>query len=367
MSSSTVFSSEDYSWMAHAHKLAELGLYTTDPNPRVGCVLVRDGVVVGEGFHKHAGGPHAEINALNQAGDSARGATAYVTLEPCSHFGKTPPCSKALIDSGVSRVVVALEDPNPEVSGDGIREMAVAGIDVQSGLLPGGTEQLNPGFLARMRNRRPFVRVKMAMSMDGRTAMSSGESKWITGVDARKDVQLLRARSSAILTGVGTILVDDPSLNVREFSGEFILPVRVVLDPDGKTPSSAKLFSTDGDIIMAIATETTIPSDWPASENLRVIRVDRSEHGLNLQQLMHQLAELEINELHVEAGATLAGALMQHRLVDEVVLYTAPILMGSDARPLFDLPLQQMSEKISLKIKDIRMVGDDLRMTLTAH
>ncbi|MBC8520208.1 MAG: bifunctional diaminohydroxyphosphoribosylaminopyrimidine deaminase/5-amino-6-(5-phosphoribosylamino)uracil reductase RibD [Gammaproteobacteria bacterium] len=353
--------------MARAHKLAAKGLYTTDPNPRVGCLLVKSGEIVGEGFHQYAGGPHAEINALNQAGEAANGATAYVTLEPCSHFGKTPPCSDALIEAGVSRVVVALEDSNPEVSGGGIRRMQDAGIAVQSGLSPQETEMLNPGFLSRMRSKRPFIRLKMAMSVDGRTAMSSGESRWITGADARMDVQRLRARSSAIMTGVGTILADDPSLNVREISGDFKIPVRIVLDPDAKTPASAKLFSIDGEIIMAVATDASIPSEWSERKNVKVIRLDRSSRGLDLQQLMGYLAQLEMNEIHVETGATLAGELVRHQLVDEIVLYMAPVLMGSDARPLLDIQLKEMDEKISLKIKEIRMVGGDLRMTLTAH
>ncbi len=367
MSSGSVFSPEDHRWMARAHKLAAKGLYTTDPNPRVGCLLVKSGEIVGEGFHQYAGGPHAEINALNQAGEAANGATAYVTLEPCSHFGKTPPCSDALIEAGVSRVVVALEDSNPEVSGGGIRRMQDAGIAVQSGLSPQETEMLNPGFLSRMRSKRPFIRLKMAMSVDGRTAMSSGESRWITGADARMDVQRLRARSSAIMTGVGTILADDPSLNVREISGDFKIPVRIVLDPDAKTPASAKLFSIDGEIIMAVATDASIPSEWSERKNVKVIRLDRSSRGLDLQQLMGYLAQLEMNEIHVETGATLAGELVRHQLVDEIVLYMAPVLMGSDARPLLDIQLKEMDEKISLKIKEIRMVGGDLRMTLTAH
>lgn len=367
MSSGTVFSADDYRWMAQAHRLAAKGLYTTDPNPRVGCILVKSGEVIGEGFHQVAGGPHAEINALDQAGDAANGATAYVTLEPCSHFGKTPPCSEALIEAGVSRVVIALEDPNPEVSGDGIRKMQDAGIEVQSGLAPEETELLNPGFLLRMRSQRPFIRLKMAMSVDGRTAMSSGESKWITGADARMDVQRLRARSSAVLTGVGTILADDPSLNVRDVSGDVKPPARIVLDPDAKTPPSAKLFSVDGDIIMAVAADASTPSEWNDNKNIKVIALNRSSQGLDLHQLMERLAQLEINELHVETGATLAGELVRQQMVDEIVLYMAPILMGSDARPLFDLQIKRMDEKVSLKIKEIRMVGDDLRMTLTAH
>ncbi len=361
------FSADDHRWMARAHQLAEQGLYTTDPNPRVGCVVVQDGTVVGEGFHQRAGEPHAEIHALNAAGDRAEGATAYVTLEPCSHFGKTPPCSDALIVAGVRRVVVALADPNPEVSGEGIRKMERAGIEVASGLMPEGTERVNPGFLSRMRRGRPWVRLKMAMSLDGRTAMSSGESQWITGPEARRDVQQLRARSSAILTGVGTVLADDPSLNVREIDAPFIEPLRIVLDPDGRTPASAKLFSLDGPILMAVALDAPSPDGWAEYDNVEIIRLDRSVSGLDLQQLMGELARRELNELHVESGATLAGALIRQQLVDEIVLYTAPVLMGSSARPLFDLPLAAMDEKIELEIQEIRRVGKDLRMTIKPH
>lgn len=225
--------------MARAHQLAALGLNTTNPNPRVGCLLVQEDRVVGEGFHKWAGGPHAEINALNAAGGDAKGATAYVTLEPCSHFGKTPPCCEALIDAAVKRVVVALEDPNPAVSGRGIQRLRDAGIEVQSGLLAEDTERLNPGFLMRMREKRPYIRIKMASSLDGRTAMASGESQWITGPTARQDVQQLRARSSALLTGAGTVTADNPSLNVRGI-GEVKQPIRIVLDPDGRVEADRK-------------------------------------------------------------------------------------------------------------------------------
>ena len=364
MSGATPFSADDHRWMARAHRLAERGLYTTDPNPRVGCILVRDGAVVGEGFHQRAGEPHAEIHALNAAGNQAEGATAYVTLEPCSHFGKTPPCSDALIAAGVQRVVVALEDPNPEVSGDGIRKMEDAGIVVASGLMPEGSERINPGFLSRMRRARPWVRLKMAMSLDGRTAMSSGESQWITGPEARRDLQRLRARSAAILTGVGTVLADDPSLNVREIDEPFTEPLRIVLDPDGRTPPSARLFSLSGPILMGIASDTPSPDGWDQHDNVEVIQLDRSALGLDLQQLMGGLARREINELHVEAGATLTGALLRQQLVDEIVLYTAPVLMGSSARPLFELPLTAMDQKIELEIEEIRTVGKDLRMTI---
>ncbi len=359
------FSAEDHRWMARAHQLAAKGLFTTNPNPRVGCVLVKDGAVVGEGYHIEAGGPHAEIHALQNAGEAAAGATAYVTLEPCSHYGKTPPCSDALIAAQVARVVVALEDPNPAVAGNGIRKLQAAGIEVASGLMPEGTERVNPGFLMRMRSKRPFVRVKMAQSLDGRTAMASGESQWITGPQARGDVQRLRARSSAILTGVGTVLADDPSLNVRELDEPYKQPARIVVDSRAQTPVDAKLFTLPGPLVMVVGEGVTVPQGWLQYPQVLVVQLPVTEQGIDLPILMERLAAMEINELHVEAGATLTGALITQRLVDEVVIYTAPILMGSDARPLFTLPFSRMSEKISLKIADLRQIGNDLRITAT--
>jgi len=321
--------------------------------------------VVGEGFHKWAGGPHAEINALNAAGGDAKGATAYVTLEPCSHFGKTPPCCEALIDAAVKRVVVALEDPNPAVSGRGIQRLRDAGIEVQSGLLAEDTERLNPGFLMRMREKRPYIRIKMASSLDGRTAMASGESQWITGPTARQDVQQLRARSSALLTGAGTVTADNPSLNVRGI-GEVKQPIRIVLDPDGRVEASAKLFSIEGRIIMIVA-EGVSPQYKMVHPEVEVIELEKNGVHLNLSRLMEKLAEIEVNELHVEAGATLTGALVEQQLVDEWVLYMAPALMGSEARPLFNLPLQEMEEKLQLNIVDLRKVGHDIRITALPH
>lgn len=357
------FSADDHRWMAHAHRLAAKGLFTTHPNPRVGAVLVKQGELIGEGYHIEAGGPHAEIHALQAAGAAAEGATAYVTLEPCSHHGRTPPCSDALIAAGVARVVIALEDPNPAVAGDGIRKLRAAGIAVQSGLMPEGTERANPGFLKRMRSGLPYVRVKMAQSLDGRTAMASGESQWITGAEARHDVQRLRARSSAILTGVGTVLADDPSMNVRDLSRPCLQPLRIVLDPAGKTPTDAKLFTLDGPLLMVTAVGCKAPQGWLQHPQVDVMELPATERGLDLQRLLEQLAAMEINELHVEAGATLSGALVEQNLVDEWVIYIAPLLMGSAARPLFTLPLERMAEKIDLKITDLRQLGQDMRIT----
>ncbi len=358
------FSADDHLWMAHAHRLAARGLYTTHPNPRVGCVLVKDGKLIGEGYHVEAGGWHAEIHALHEAGEQATGATAYVTLEPCSHQGRTPPCSDALIAAGIERVVIALEDPNPAVAGRGIQRLQDAGIVVQSGLQADGCEQLNPGFLKRMRHGRPYVRVKMAQSLDGRTAMASGESQWITGPEARYDVQRLRAQSAAIMTGVGTVLTDNPSLNVRELNARFKQPLRVILDPQATTPPHAILFSIPSPILIAVAEDAQIPEAWLHNEQISLLPLSASGDRLDLSRLMEVLADMEINEVHVEAGATLSGALIEQQLVDELVIYTAPLLLGSDARPLFHLPLASMSEKIRLKRVDQRMVGNDQRVVL---
>lgn len=366
MSNTSRFSAEDHRWMAQAHRLAGKGLFTTDPNPRVGCVLVKDGVMVGEGYHIEAGGPHAEIHALQMAGDQAAGSTAYVTLEPCSHHGKTPPCSDALIEAGVARVVIALEDPNPEVAGKGISRLQAAGIEASSGLMPEETEKTNPGFLMRMRQGRPFVRVKMAQSLDGRTAMASGESQWITGPEARMDVQRLRARSGAILSGVGTVLADDPSLNVRDLETTR-QPLRVVVDARAETPANAKLFTISGPICMVTAEGVPVPEGWMQHEQVTVAQLPLQQGRIDLRELMRQLAEMEVNELHVEAGATLSGALVEQEFVDELVLYTAPTLMGSDARPLLNLSFSAMSEKLELNISDVRKVGRDLRFTAKIH
>ncbi len=361
MGANAHFTAEDHRWMARAHQLAEKGCFTTNPNPRVGCVLVKEGVLVGEGYHIEAGGPHAEIHALQAAGEAAAGATAYVTLEPCSHHGKTPPCCDALIAAAVARVVIALEDPNPAVSGNGIRKLQAAGIEVASGLMPEGTEQANPGFLMRMRRQRPYIRIKMAQSLDGRTAMASGESQWITGAAARRDVQRLRARSSAILTGVGTVLADDPSLNVRELEQPHRQPLRIVLDSSAQTPADAKLFTIHEPILMVISDQVEAPQGWQQHPQVEILQLPTVEGRINLPQLMEALSRMELNELHVEAGATLAGALIAEGLMDELVIYTAPLLMGSEGRPLFQLPLTTMSEKIQLNIKEVRQLGQDLR------
>ena len=353
--------------MARALQLAERGLYITDPNPRVGCVLVRDGAVVGEGWHERAGGPHAEINALRQAGTQAAGATAYVTLEPCSHHGRTPPCSAALIEAGVVRVVAAMQDPNPRVAGSGLQALQQAGIETTSGVLAAAAEALNPGFVKRMRTGLPWVRCKLAMSLDGRTAMASGESQWITGAAARRDVHRLRARASAILSGIDTVLADDPALTVRleePAATPVQPPLRVILDSRLRIPDDAQLLGLPGETLLL--TGVTRPEQHArlARPGVTLTILPLQEGRLDLVAVLRHLGGLELNEVHVEAGATLCGALLQAGLVDELVIYMAPHLMGDAARGLFTLPgLERMAQRIDLKVTDIRAVGDDWRIT----
>lgn len=354
--------------MARALRLARRGLFSTDPNPRVGCVLVKHGEVVGEGWHEYAGGPHAEVNALSQAGEQARGATAYVTLEPCCHHGRTPPCTEALLAAGVARVVAAMEDPNPRVGGDGLARLAAAGVAVENGLLEDRAEALNPGFAKRMRLGLPLVRSKLAMSLDGRTAMASGESQWITGPAARRDVQRLRARSSAILTGSGTLLADNPSLTVRaEELGQAVSrqPLRVIVDSVLRTPADARLLGLPGKTVIATAGGNEERAQALRAAGAHVIRLPDGDGKVDLPALLGYLAaEYEVNEVHVEAGATLNGALLGAGLIDELVLYMAPLLLGDGARGLFRLPgLERMAERVELRIQDMRSVGDDWRIT----
>ncbi|GMQ90253.1 MAG: bifunctional diaminohydroxyphosphoribosylaminopyrimidine deaminase/5-amino-6-(5-phosphoribosylamino)uracil reductase RibD [Gammaproteobacteria bacterium] len=347
--------------MAHALRLARRGLYTTDPNPRVGCVVVAGGEIVGEGWHERAGAPHAEVHALRAAAVRCRGASVFVTLEPCCHHGRTPPCTDLLVQAQVERVVVAMEDPNPQVSGNGLAALRAAGVTVETGLLREQAESLNPGFVSRMRRRRPFVRVKLAASLDGRTAMRSGASKWITGEAARADVQRWRARSSAILCGVGTVLADDPELTVRDLDiGR--QPVRIVVDTDLRTPSTAKLLRQDGAAVIVCACNDGERARRLQRAGAEVIRLAGENGSVHLHALMQHLAAQEINEVLVESGATLCGGLMQAALVDELVVYVAPTLMGAEARGMFRLPgLEDMQDRIDLEIKDVRAVGRDWR------
>lgn len=353
---------DDHRFMARAMQLAERGLFSTDPNPRVGCVLVRAGEVVGEGWHHRAGEPHAEIHALQAAGDRARGATAYVTLEPCCHHGRTPPCSEALISAGVSRVVAAMEDPNPRMAGQGLARLQQKGIEVRRGVLQAQAEVLNPGFIQRMRHARPYVRGKMAMSLDGRTAMASGESQWITGEAARRDVHRLRARSSAILTGIGTVLADDPALTAR-LEGDISQPLRVVLDSRLQLPLSARLLSQPGRSLILTVSDDMQRADALREAGAEVEVLTARDGRVDLAAVLACLARREVNELMVEAGATLCGALLQEGLFDELVIYMAPLVLGDAARGLLALPgLASMADRIELEIDDMRAVGRDWRI-----
>ncbi len=353
---------DDARHMARALQLARRGLNTTDPNPRVGCVVVKDGVVLGEGWHERAGEPHAEVHALNAAGAKARGATAYVTLEPCCHHGRTPPCSLALIRAGVRRVVAAMRDPNPAVAGKGIEELERHGIATHVGFMQAEAEALNPGFVSRMRRGRPFVRIKLAASLDGRTALAGGESKWITGEPARLDVQKWRARSSAILTGVGTVLADDPRMNVREIPTSR-QPLRVVLDSAFRMPPTAQILRTAGSTLVVGTRSDPERAAALRAAGAEIAILPHAQKQVDLKALMQLLAAREINEVTVEAGATLVGALLREGLADEVIVYYAPHLLGSDARGMFTLPpLLQMADRIGLGITDVRAVGKDWRV-----
>ena len=367
-----MFSADDHRHMARALALAERGLYTTDPNPRVGCVLVREDAVVGEGWHQRAGEPHAEVHALRAAGEESRGATAYVTLEPCAHHGRTPPCADALLAAGVVRVIVAMEDPNPLVAGAGLARLAAGGVEVRRGLLEAQAGALNPGFVSRMTRGRPYTRCKLAMSLDGRTALASGESKWITGVAARRDVQRLRARSSAVLSGIGTVLADDPSLNVRAEDigqdpppGGWRQPVRVVVDPRLSTPPGARLLHLPGRTLVATCCEDDEAAEPLIDTAAEVIRFPGAADAVDLEALLRYLGEQEqVNELLVETGATLSGAFLRAGLLDEIIIYVAPKLLGSDARGLLHLPgIGHMDEVPTLEISDVRGVGRDWRVT----
>jgi diaminohydroxyphosphoribosylaminopyrimidine deaminase/5-amino-6-(5-phosphoribosylamino)uracil reductase len=360
----------DHEHMARALQLAANGLYDSAPNPAVGCVLVRDGRVVGEGWTAPAGGPHAEVVALKAAGAAARGATAYVTLEPCCHVGRTGPCTKALLAAGIARVVFAGHDPNPRVNGGGAAELAEAGVQVEGGVMERAVEPLNRGFFTRMRTGLPYVRSKLAVSLDGRTALANGTSQWITSAAARADVHRWRARSSAVLTGSGTIVDDDPSLDARRAEAGIAeslgikQPLRVVIDARLKMPPTAKTLSLPGEVLVL----TTRALDEPKAEALRAAgaRIDRiagdAEH-CDLRAVIEHLGSLEINDVWVEAGAGLNGALLKAGLIDELIIYMAPRLLGSTARGMFDLPeLESLAEGFDVTFDEIRKIGSDLRI-----
>ena len=355
---------QDSVFMVQALKLAEKGLYTTDPNPRVGCVFVKNGIVIAEGWHKKAGLAHAEIDALNKL-DSAEGATAYVTLEPCSHYGKTGPCCDALIAAGVKRVVIAMQDPNPLVAGRGIKKMQDAGIIVDCGVLQQDAEALNQGYIKRMTTGLPLVRSKMAMSLDGRTAMASGESKWITSGQARLDVQHYRAESSAILTGINTVLADDPSMNVR-LDVAVKQPIRVVLDSQLQMPEDAAMINLPGLTWVLTCSDNKQQIAKLENAGCQVFQINSKDGRLDLQAVMVFLGQQQINTVLVEAGAILNGELLSKNCVDEWRIYMAPCIMGDQGRGLFHLPaMQNMADKKLLNMASVRQVGADLRLTFT--
>ena len=356
-----MFSAADHEFMARALRLAESGLYSATPNPRVGCVLVRDGSIVGEGWHEKAGGPHAEVHALQSAGDLARGAAAYVTLEPCSHHGRTPPCCEALLAAGIERVVAAMQDPNPLVAGQGLAWLRDAGLAVDCGLLANEARELNIGFVSRMERGRPWVRLKAAASLDGRTALENGSSQWITGPDARRDGHRWRARACAILTGIGTVRDDDPQLTVRDVDTAR-QPLRVVVDSRLEIDPSARVLQGERVLVVA-AVENHLLASIIEARGAEVIFLPNDVGKVDLQALMRELAKRGINELHVEAGFKLNGSLLREGLVDELVLYLAPSLLGDASRGLFHLPaLEDLAEKRTLQWRDVRQVGGDLRV-----
>lgn len=371
----------DQEYMALAIQLAKQGLYTTSPNPRVGCVLVKNDEVIGQGFHIKAGEGHAEVNAIadaKQRGNDTQGATAYVTLEPCSHFGRTPPCAQGLIDASVARVVGAMTDPNPQVAGNGFNILRAAGIEVVDNCLAAESAKLNPGFIKRMsmagKNTAPlpYVRLKMATSLDGRTAMQSGESQWITGPEARAEVQRLRAQSCAIICGADSVLIDDPSMNVR-IETDSRQPLRVIIDSQHRIKADANIFTHPGKVMIVspVAPESSITRNKSNACSVSYLQTAASENNdrqqVDLKDLLVTLARQGINEVLIESGAQLAGAFIAQDLVDELVLFTAPTLLGSDARPAFTLPFETMGQQIRWSWQDVRMVGNDLKLVLKSQ
>lgn len=362
----------DEFYMARAFALARRGRFTTSPNPNVGCVLVRDDRIVGEGFHLRAGEPHAEVHALRMAGEQARGATAYVTLEPCSHHGRTPPCADALIAAGVNRVVAAMQDPNPQVAGRGLYRLQQAGIAVRHGMMLAEAEAINQGFLKRMRTGFPYVQLKLAASLDGRTAMASGESQWITSAAARADVQRYRAQSAAILSSSATVLADDPALTVRwdaldedtqrQYPRDWLRqPLRVIVDSHNRVTPQHRLIAQPGETLLARVEPDALA--WPPS--VRQLALPRHGAGVDLVSLMMQLGKMQLNSVWVEAGPRLAGTLLQAGVVDELIVYLAPRLLGDAARGLCHLPgLARLGDAPTLRFNEVTRIGDDLRLTL---
>ncbi len=366
------FSAADHAFMARALQLARRGLYSTSPNPRVGCVIVSDGRVIGEGWHERAGLPHAEAAALNavvgageaakgERGGVARGATAYVTLEPCSHFGRTPPCADALIAAGVARVVAAMPDPNPLVAGQGLAKLAAAGIEVAGGLLQADALELNVGFVSRMTRGRPWLRLKVAASLDGKTALNNGVSQWITGPAARRDAHAWRARSCALLTGVGTVKDDNPRLSVREVQTSR-QPLKVVIDSRLETPPDAAVLE-GGNLLIAAAQDDAARGEALRARGAEIVILPNAQGKVALDELLQELGRRGINEVLAEAGTRLNGSLLREGCVDELLIYQAPILLGDSARGMFGLAeLTDLAGARRLDIIERRAVGADFRI-----
>ncbi|MDK2596401.1 bifunctional diaminohydroxyphosphoribosylaminopyrimidine deaminase/5-amino-6-(5-phosphoribosylamino)uracil reductase RibD [Pseudoalteromonas obscura] len=367
------FSQADHDYMAMAIELAKQGQYTTTPNPNVGCVIVKNDQVIGQGFHIQAGGPHAEVHALRQAAGNTQGATAYVTLEPCSHYGRTPPCAKGLIDAGVKKVVCAMVDPNPQVAGNGLKMLEEAGIETAFGLLEHEARALNKGFLSRMETGKPFVTAKLAASLDGKTALQNGQSKWITGPQARRDVQKYRAQSCAILSGADTVLVDDATLNVRagEFDdfdkvsqlAELRQPIRVVIDTQNRLHPDLNLFSCASKIII-FRSKLDNRHQWP--HFVEQVCLPTVNDKLDLRAALTYLAQQNVNQIWLEAGATLCGVMHEHGLIDEYMIYMAPKIIGEGGRGLFNSSvLTEMGQIAELEITECAQVGTDIRINAT--
>ena len=362
----------DHRHMALAIQLARRGWYGTSPNPRVGCVLVKDDHVIADGWHSVAGGPHAEAVVLEKAGQAARGATAYVSLEPCSHHGKTPPCADALINAGIKRLVYGMRDPNPDVAGRGLEKLRQAGITVDGPLLEQNAQSLNPGFIRRMQTGKPWVIGKTAASLDGRTAMANGESQWITGAEARADVQKLRAASCAIITGIGTVLADNPQLTVRnpqlaEPGMALRQPLRVIVDSRLRIPTAANVLQSPGKALVVYARAEAEKLEQLARQGTECVQLANSAGQVDLPALLAELGKRECNEVMVEAGSTLLGAMLQLQLINQLQLYTATTLLGSNARPLAQLPLDSMAQQQRWQLQDIRRIGNDVRWQLLAE
>ena len=355
------FSQTDREYMARALDLAARGLFSTSPNPRVGCVIVRDGKVIGEGWHEAAGQPHAEVNALRQASAGARGATAYVTLEPCNHHGRTPPCTEALIAAGVGRVVAAMQDPNPLVSGQGFERLARAGIRVEQGLLEAEARELNIGFVSRMTRKRPWVRMKMAASLDGRTALANGKSQWITSQAARDDGHHWRARACAVLTGIGTLREDDPQLNVRAVQTPR-QPLKVLIDSRLEASPDAKIFQSGKTLVFAGGPHPERAGAL-AARGAQIVVLPNANGKVELPDMLAELARRGVNELHVEAGSKLNGSMLREGCVDELLVYLAPVLIGDSGQGMFHLPeLTDLSRANRLDIEEVVSLGGDVRI-----